>query len=376
MVVDDQPANLKLLEDLLRNRGYRVHSFPRGRLALAAAAQNPPDLILLDINMPEMNGYEVCDRLKANAKLKAIPVIFLSALSEVSDKLKAFQSGGVDYISKPFQFEEVQARVDTHVQLHHLQRSLQQHNDRLEEIVGLRTRELGEAHARLKILDQAKTDFLTLISHEFRTPLGGLLGVGELLLEECGADGELRDMFEQSRRRILCLLEDAAVLSEIEFAQEKLASECVAVSSVLDGAITRAAAFAKSRHVTLEAPPCAPTLVQGRQDLLVKALQSLVETAVRFSDPGTAVRVACHGTQVSIDGGGRTIPASAIPKFFDLLSIREAITPDGDFGIGPAVAHRILSLFGGSVAVRNRDSSGMQLTVSLKSAYEEGGGAE
>src|ERR1700687_1880562 len=113
MAVDDQPENLKLCEDMLGQRGYLVRSFPRGRLALASAAQHPPDLILLDINMPEMNGYEVCEQLKSTASLSGIPVIFLSALNSIEDKVKGFQSGGVDYISKPFQFEEVQARVET-----------------------------------------------------------------------------------------------------------------------------------------------------------------------------------------------------------------------------------------------------------------------
>src|SRR6202171_5901310 len=91
MAVDDQPENRRLLEDMLRQRGYLVRSFPRGRLALAAARQHPPDLILLDINMPEMNDYEVCERLKENEKLTGIPVIFLSALDETEDKVRAFR---------------------------------------------------------------------------------------------------------------------------------------------------------------------------------------------------------------------------------------------------------------------------------------------
>lgn len=118
MVVDDQPANLKLLEDLLTQLGHAVRSFPRGRLALDAAARNLPDLILLDINMPEMNGFEVCQKLKADDRLASIPVLFLSALNETRDKVNAFRSGGVDYITKPFQVEEVSARVDTHLQLY------------------------------------------------------------------------------------------------------------------------------------------------------------------------------------------------------------------------------------------------------------------
>jgi DNA-binding response OmpR family regulator len=129
MVVDDQPANLKLLEDLLTQQGHAVRSFPRGRLALEAAARNLPDLMLLDINMPEMNGFEVCRKLKADEKLADIPVLFLSALNETKDKVNAFRSGGVDYITKPFQLEEVRARVETHLQLH---RARQVERDLLE----------------------------------------------------------------------------------------------------------------------------------------------------------------------------------------------------------------------------------------------------
>src|ERR1700689_598104 len=135
MVVDDQPANLKLLEDMLKVEGYKIRSFPRGRLALAAAAQNPPDLFLLDINMPEMNGYEVCARLKSDPGLSPTPVIFLSPLNATEDKVKAFQTGGADYITKPFHLEEVQARVQTHLKLHRLQEALKQQNNQLEEIV-------------------------------------------------------------------------------------------------------------------------------------------------------------------------------------------------------------------------------------------------
>jgi CheY-like chemotaxis protein len=121
MIVDDNPANLKLLDEMLRQRDYEVRSFPRGRLALAAAELEPPDLILLDVTMPEMNGYEVCELLKSNAGLSGIPVIFVSALNATEDKIRGFQSGGVDYISKPFQFEEVHARVETHLKLRRAQ---------------------------------------------------------------------------------------------------------------------------------------------------------------------------------------------------------------------------------------------------------------
>jgi response regulator RpfG family c-di-GMP phosphodiesterase len=142
MVVDDNPANLKLLEDMLGQQGWKVRSFPSGRLAIAAAKRNPPALFLLDINMPEMNGYEVCEHLKASGELSSIPVIFLSALDEIEDKIRGFRAGGVDYICKPFQFEEVRARVETHVNLHTLRQALKHKNERLEELVNQRTEQL------------------------------------------------------------------------------------------------------------------------------------------------------------------------------------------------------------------------------------------
>lgn len=133
MLVDDNPTNLKLLEDMLRVQGYEVRSFPRGRMALAAAQQQPPELILLDINMPEMNGYEVCERLKANPALADIPVIFLSALNATEDKVKGFRTGGADFVSKPFQLEEVQARVETHIRL---RRAMRAERELLEKTIG------------------------------------------------------------------------------------------------------------------------------------------------------------------------------------------------------------------------------------------------
>src|ERR1700730_16450597 len=273
MAGDDNPANLKLLEGMLRQQGYQVRSFPRGRLALASAAENPPELILLDINMPEMTGYEVCARLKSSEKLARIPVIFLSALGETGDKVKAFQSGGVDYIAKPFQLEEVQARVETHIELQRLQRTLQLQNDNLGELVELRTTELADAHARLRVLDRTKSDFLTLISHEFRTPLNGLLGVGELLLEESGSGpegDELRGLFQRSRQRILAILDDAMLLTQIEVDGGAFLPGPVCLSSILRAAMEQTCGLAQSRRVLLPQVPSDLGFVLGDQRLLIK----------------------------------------------------------------------------------------------------------
>jgi len=131
LAVDDTAANLQVLAGMLKEHGYKVRPVPSGKLALLAARRDPPDLILLDINMPEMNGYEVCERLKADPTLKEIPVIFISALTEPLDKVRAFATGGVDYLTKPFQMEELHARVETHLKLRRLQIELEKTNARL-----------------------------------------------------------------------------------------------------------------------------------------------------------------------------------------------------------------------------------------------------
>jgi sigma-B regulation protein RsbU (phosphoserine phosphatase) len=149
LLVDDTPANLQVLAGMLKERGHKVRPVPSGKLALLAAQREPPDLILLDINMPEMNGYQVCEQLKADEWLRGIPVIFISALAEPLDKVRAFAFGGVDYITKPFQMEELHARVETHLKLHRLQVQLEDSNARLERANDRMSRDL-KAAARIQ----------------------------------------------------------------------------------------------------------------------------------------------------------------------------------------------------------------------------------
>jgi putative two-component system response regulator len=155
MVVDDVPLNLKLLQEMLQSKGYRVLTFPSGKLALHAATVNRPDLILLDINMPEMDGFEVCARLKTDDRLKEIPVLFISALTEMANKINAFAVGGVDYVTKPFQIEEVLARTRTHLHLRKLQIDLKQSNLHLEARVQEQVREISDSQ-RATIIALAK----------------------------------------------------------------------------------------------------------------------------------------------------------------------------------------------------------------------------
>ncbi len=159
VIVDDMPDNLRLLADILKDKGYKVRPAPSGARALATIHKEPPELILLDIMMPEMDGYEVCRQLKTDERTKDIPIIFLSALNEVFEKVKAFKAGGVDFITKPFQVEEVLARVRTHLTIQAQQKALAKQNEELLKKNALITQQ----SKKLELL--ATKDFLTGLSN-------------------------------------------------------------------------------------------------------------------------------------------------------------------------------------------------------------------
>jgi len=172
LVVDDTPDNLRLLSTMLSNKGYKVRGVINGEMALKAARSTPPDLILLDITMPQMNGYEVCQHLKADGRTAGIPVIFLSALDQVLDKVTAFAVGGVDYITKPFHLEEVLARVENQLTLQRLQKKLHEQNARLQESEAKEREKSQQLEQALQQLQNAQTQ---LIQSEKMSSLGNVV---------------------------------------------------------------------------------------------------------------------------------------------------------------------------------------------------------
>ena len=374
MVIDDSQSNLDLLTGALSDRGFGVRAFTDGEQAVAAAVASPPDLVLLDIRMPGMDGYEVCKRLRSAMRTRDVPVVFLSALTEPINKDRAFEFGAVDFLTRPFRLEELSARVETHLRLRRVMVELERHNVHLEKQVRARTKQLQDAHERLKVLDGAKSDFLSLISHELRTPLGGIVGYAELVFERFSSDPEvqwMRARFETSRRRMLRILDDACLLTEIQLTQPESHGESVPLGAVIVSAIETTREFALSRDVTVSAAPVCKVRVLGIESLLVRAVGALIETAVKFALPRTSVALDCRSTSgsvtVDLTASGRSVPDDVVPRFFDVLSVSRPITPGGDLGLAPALAARIVAIFGGAVSVLNSPGhDGIVLQVRLE----------
>ena len=350
IVVDDTPANLQLLSGMLKERGYKVRPVPSGKLALQAAKNDPPDLILLDIMMPDMDGYEVCERLKADEKLRDISVIFISALNETMDKVRAFGAGGVDYVTKPFQFEEVNARVSTHLELQRQRRKLK------------------ENYEQLRRLEEMRDNLVHMIVHDLRSPLMGISGFLDLALEleketltEDGLD------YLQTAKRSTTAVTDMvnAVLdvSKMEAGEMKLhLAECDLVHIAAD-LISGMQSLKEAREIVLEAPP-QPVTVVADGDLLLRVIQNLLGNALKFTPSDGWIRLGIEpdekGVWVKVRDNGPGIPAEYRERIFEKFGQVEARANRQKFstGLGLTFCKLAVEAHGGSIGVDSEVGKG------------------
>jgi two-component system sensor histidine kinase/response regulator len=350
LVVDDTPANLHLLAGMLKDRGYKARPVPSGKLALQAAKSDPPDLILLDITMPEMNGYEVCRRLKADEHLKEIPIIFISALNETMDKVTAFGVGGVDYVAKPFQFEEVEARVKTHLQLRRQQRELQ------------------ESYEKLRALEALRDSLVHMIVHDLRTPLNGIYGFLQLLeMEEKEQLSEKGVKYlERVVRSTVTLMDMISTLldvSKMEAGEMKLhLTECDLAGAAHE-VLTRVEALKRGRRVVLDAPGDAVTVIADAE-LVTRVIQNLVGNALKFAPDGSEVRIGIEPgegqVRVFVRDSGPGIPPEYHARIFEKFGQVEARAQQQKFstGLGLTFCKLAVEAHGGHIGVESTVGQG------------------
>jgi two-component system, sensor histidine kinase and response regulator len=362
LIVDDTLANLELLSGMLKDRGYEPRPVPSGKLALAAAQASPPDLVLLDIRMPDMDGFEVCKRLKADETLKDIPVLFISALAETSEKVKAFSLGAVDYVTKPFQFEEIEARVRTHLRIRLLQRQLHAQNESLEKIVVERTRQLADTNKQLVKSTRLKDDFLRMISYEIRTPANGVLGIGDLIIDLCSSSEEIAHyagLFRESSTRLRNLIEDASLIVEMD--KLSLKSGTAISFTVL---LNDVRAALNTLQISLdELDMLESVFLLGNRTLLKRALETLIQLGMSFSRDMHTLHLTTMQEvgflRVHINLNALPLSNAAAAGFFEIESLVRAESPAEGLGLAPIVAHRIITTMGGEMKlVKTEGSSG------------------
>lgn len=359
LVVDDTPENIAILSSLLKD-SYRIKVATNGAKALALAQSgDPPDLVLLDIMMPGMDGYEVCRSLKENDTLKDIPVIFLSALNEAMDKVKAFQSGGVDYVTKPFQAEEVRARVETHLKIRRLQLELMKQNRQLVQ------------------LNAEKNRFLGMAAHDLRNPIaviGGFcsLFLGSALGELTDQQREIIERIKNSSRFMNQLLEDLLDISQIEAGKLELRLAPVDLASLITDNVKLNRMFAEKKQIGLTfTAHCVPPPMSLDAPKIEQVLNNLISNAIKFSRPGTEITVELAEKDgqilLTVRDQGQGIEPQEIEKVFKPFEKTSTRSTAGEksTGLGMAIVKKIVEGHRGKIWLASALGVGTTFYVAL-----------
>lgn len=408
LIVDDEPTNLTILKQSLSGLGLSVRIATSGSRALAQIQRQHPVLILLDIKMSDIDGFETCRRLKANPDTVNIPVIFTTVASTPEDKLKGFAMGAVDYITKPFQTEEVLARVNVQLQCHHLTQRLEDQNqqlltevrsrretelqlkhlnEELEQRVQARTKaleesrqaleqrnvELEQAQQEAEKANNAKSAFLSSVSHELRTPLNGILGYAQLLKRDShlsSLQNEGMDVISQCGEDLLFLVNELLDLSRIEAGKLDLQIERVNLSGFLDDIVSTCQIYAadKSLEFVYETSTNLPQDIMVDARRLRQVLLNLITNAIKFTNQGTvtfSIRSSIPSDltngpiRFTVQDTGTGINDADLQTIFRPFERGQALdrsTPGT--GLGLAISQQLLGLMGTTLSVTSEMGQG------------------
>ena len=364
MIVDDTPENLDVLERMLSREGFRILTFLQGARALNAARKATPDLVLLDISMPEMDGFEVCRRLKAEASLSEVPVIFISALSDLEQKVQGFKVGGVDYITKPFHLEEVTARVEAHLSVRALQQRVQSQNEELR-ISLQRQRDLEELRERL----------VQMLVHDLKNPLSSVIGNSRYalgLIDDSSDAGEaLRDAFDsaQSMHRMVLNILDVLHLDEAGLKPRRTS---VHLQDVIASAMSslRPQLQAAERVVLVDLPHDLPAFALDR-DLTQRLFENLIENATKYTPRRKPVKVTARvepdtALLIEVADEGPGVPVASREHVFELyarLERDEAVDVRKSRGLGLAFCKLAAEAHGGRIWIEDNAPQGARFCV-------------
>jgi signal transduction histidine kinase len=342
LVVDDMPDNLKLMGSLLKN-DYDVKIANRGKFALKIAQSDfPPDLILLDIMMPEMDGYTVCTLLKADPKTAHIPVIFLTARTEIDDETRGFELGAVDYITKPLSPPIVFARIKTQLALKKMQ-------DLLKEKVEM----LAETNDNLTKINTQKDRFLGVVAHDLRNPLTVIQGYCDLLLTESLDTNEIEDILQtmgQSTVQMCNLVADLLDVSQVNLGKFTLNKERVEIASYMQSIVKPNQLIAKRKKITLVLEPIDEQAF-GYFDphRIRQVITNLLTNSIKFSHAETTITISVEFDTKThlifkVQDQGKGIKEEEIPYVFGEFQKTSTTSTAGEqsTGLGLAICRSII----------------------------------
>ncbi|MEM9091324.1 MAG: response regulator [Cyanobacteria bacterium P01_F01_bin.53] len=354
LIVDDTPENLRLLSSALNTQGYEVRAVLSGSMALSAAQTDPPDLILLDIKMPKMDGYEVCQRLKADGKTRDIPIIFLSALDDALDKVKAFNVGGVDYVTKPFQTAEVLARVKNQLTISFLRQKLLAQNEEL-----LRS-------------NQDLAEFSYVVSHDLKQPLQEILGFVSLLqikyqetLDEVG-EGWL-NRIENAVEHMNELINDLLAYSRVgSQAKTLVPTDC---NTILTQVLNDMQVVIEQHNATITYESLPTVIVNSVQ--LVELFQNLISNGIKFHRPEVTpqITIAAEQREQEWHFAVRDNGIGIHPKQFDrIFKVFQRVHSQKEYpgtGIGLSTCKKVVERHGGHIWVESTLGEGTAFYFTL-----------
>ncbi len=348
LIIEDEQSLRMNLRAFLEDLDFEVFEAAQGQEGLAICAREHPDLILLDISMPGMDGFEVCERLKASETCREKPVIFISALLEASEKVKAFQSGGADYITKPFQFDEVEARVKAH---------LERYRQRIR---------LKEQHESLQRLEQLRDGLTHMIAHDMRSPLTVVHACLEMIDLKCdGRMPELRPTLQRARhntQRLADMITQMLDISRLESGQmplDKKPTDLVAMAGELKETLCCSNG---SIHIHIHAS--GPVTALCDQEIISRVLVNLMGNALKFIPKGGTVNVYLEreglfaGVRVIDNGPG--IPEALKPHVFEKFQQGESGDRKKGAGLGLAFCKLAVEAHQGQIGVKDAPRDGAE----------------
>jgi len=367
LIVDDMPANLEVVTSHLERQGYRAVVALSGDEGIERAEYVQPDLILLDVMMPGIDGFEICRRLKGNERTRAIPVIFMTALADTTDKLAGFAAGAVDYITKPLNGAEVLARIESHLALYALRRQLAAQNAQLQQEIAVR----AEMQAALQRSNTEFEQLAYVASHDMQEPLRKIASYLQLLSQryqgQLDADAdEFIGYAVDGAKRMQALINDLLAFSRVGTKAKPIApTDCnVIVRTAL--ADLQFAIEDSGARVDVDDLP----MVMGDATQLSQLFRNLLSNAIKFHrDEPPVVRVSTERTGASwrftVSDNGIGIAPEYFERIFVIFQRLHGRSQYAGTGIGLAICKKIVERHGGQIEVRSIEGQGSTFTFTL-----------